>query len=125
MKIDAKILEQRIDEIPGVCLDGKKAIKNLFKDAFGITFLPSQPVEFKCGGVYRAKESKNYFYWLSVVYLEENNRTVNLWQLRNINDGCGGWYLSKPQDSASMQKHLDKDFILVANSLAEFYKGVK
>lgn len=38
MKIDAEAIEKSINAIPGVCEDGKKAIKKIFEDGFGVKF---------------------------------------------------------------------------------------
>lgn len=38
MKVDAEAIEKSINAIPGVCEDGKKAIKKIFEDGFGVEF---------------------------------------------------------------------------------------
>lgn len=50
MNIDPNKLEQRINEIPKICENGKKAIKKLFEDGFGVVFQTKKKVEF--GDIY-------------------------------------------------------------------------
>ena len=51
MNIKADVLEKRIEELPEVCEDTKKAIKKLFEDSFGVEFEKKSPP--KVGGVWR------------------------------------------------------------------------
>ncbi|KKK99221.1 hypothetical protein LCGC14_2634940, partial [marine sediment metagenome] len=50
MSINARQLEKDIDAIPGICDEGKGAIKKLFENNFGVKF--EHPREFKVGAVY-------------------------------------------------------------------------
>lgn len=43
-KIDAKKLAEDIDAIPGICADGKKGIKKLFENHFGVKFTSYLPL---------------------------------------------------------------------------------
>lgn len=44
MNVDAEKLAKSIDAIPGVCEDGKKAIRKLFEDGFGVVFKKEEPL---------------------------------------------------------------------------------
>lgn len=117
MNIDPVKLEQDIDSIPGICADGKKGIKKLFENHFNVVF-KQKITDIKAGQVYSGCNGQQHYVVISVnsYYLFRN---LNMWT----------YPATSFYDKMSYSELLDSlnsyrtPFILVADSLEEFYKN--
>ena len=108
MEIKADVLERKIEAIPGVCDDGKKAIKELFAEAFGVEF---KNTLIPKNAVYRNKQDGFTFYVATVggpdvyhlVAIDEDHHTGTDSRLQDL-----GKYL--------------KGYKKIANSLQEYFR---
>jgi len=73
MNLDPVQLEKDINNIPGICDEGKVAIKRLFTNNFGVNFIPKY--EIKIGAIY---VPKGYFRPCILVALNNIKALISL-----------------------------------------------
>lgn len=111
LKINAEAIEKRINEIPGVCEDAKKAIKRLLEDGFGVTF--EEVVEFKVGGIYQPKGT-SYAYFL--MEIEAGKYTC-----KSIEDGFSHYNFYGIKTKSDFFDWAKKEKCKLISPTAEFY----